>query len=637
MSSLSGVDIFIVVASLLFVFGVAIWGAFKSRKQKTNQAEEYFLAGRSMPWMIVAASLFASNIGAEHFVGQAGASAINGMAIGLYEWLAAYMILIAGWIFAPVFLSAKLYTIPEYLERRYNSSCRLLYVVLTMVAYIVTKIGATLYAGGVILDVLLGLNIWESTPLIIIATASYTVAGGLTAVMLTDTIQTFIFLFGGLFGLAYSLDLVGGLFSMFDELSDDRIGLERLRHTIRPVSDRDVPSLGMLIGIPVVSIWYWCVDQEMAQRILSAKSLPHARMGAAAAALCKAVPVFITVVPGIVARTLYELCIHDSEGQMFPEWCARDLENDKEADKAYPLMVLHEFPNGVRGIMVASFLAAMMSSLSSVYNSASTIFTYDVYERFYGKGTSSPERLVFVGRLVTVVLTSLTVLWLPVVQASSRGLYVVGQQAGTHVVPAISAVFVAGLFIPFSNGPGALSGMISGVLFGILRVIPYFLYQDYCDDRVDEISRKQNMNWINWTVCLNFNYFAIILFSFTIAVICTVSRFTEPPRDSQIQGLVSQLVRPMYHSSEAMNLQMTNIQYESVQETGSGDFQNEVNSEAPQIAKENGEKSSLKVRIMEESWVTRVRKLFSVDDGYSAHFLSIVTVVCITVLIIVFH
>lgn len=298
-------------------------------------------------------------------------------------------------------------------------------MVLTMAAYVVTKIGATLYAGGVILEVLIGFNIWQSTPLIILATASYTIAGGLTAVMLTDTIQTFIFLFGGLFGLAYSLDLVNGLFPMFDKLSEEEIGLERLTHSLRPLDDRDVPSLGMLIGIPIVSIWYWCVDQEMAQRILSAKSLAHARMGAAAAALCKAIPVFITVVPGIVARTLYELCLQDRSDQTFPEWCGRNLDDAKEADKAYPLMVLHEFPNGVRGIMVASFLAAMMSSLSSVYNSASTIFTYDVYERFFGKGESSPERLVFVGRVVTVALTSLTFLWLPVVQQSSRGLYVV--------------------------------------------------------------------------------------------------------------------------------------------------------------------------------------------------------------------
>ncbi|CAD7696856.1 unnamed protein product [Ostreobium quekettii] len=288
--SLGPGDWAITALSLVVVFGIGMYSTVK--KRKGSVADNFFLAGRSMPWWIQAASLFASNIGTEHFVGQAGAAAAGGIAVGLYEWTAAYLLLLLGWFFAPVYLRCSLTTIPEFLEQRYNKWCRGLFVIITLVAYVLSKIGASLYAGAVVFEVVLGMGMWVSSPLIIVGTALYTVAGGLTAVMFTDTVQMFMFVIGGFIGTHTALKLVGGMTGLFSVLRDN--GQEYMTHMLHNVHVNDFPWPGMLIGQPIASIWYWCIDQEMAQRVLSSENLEAAQLGTAAAGFMKIMPVFIT-------------------------------------------------------------------------------------------------------------------------------------------------------------------------------------------------------------------------------------------------------------------------------------------------------------------------------------------------------
>ncbi|CAG9466768.1 unnamed protein product [Pedinophyceae sp. YPF-701] len=383
---LDEVDLFVIAVAMACIFAMAIWSAWRERKAEGHQGAQvsgdsaYFLAGRESTWWLTAASLFASNIGSEHFVGQAGTAAHAGMAVALYEWTAAYFLLLLGWLFAPIYLKLGLTTVPSFMELRFSRTCRLVMVTVTLLTYVMSKVGAGLYAGGVLLDVVAGMNLYAAAPAIILATGAYTLAGGLHAVLWTDLVQLFIFLSGGLAGAWLAVGRVGGVDGMFRSMAE--AGRPDFRHLFRPANDRSLPGAGMVLGQTVGSIWYWCLDQEMAQRVLSSRSLPTARLGTAAAGLLKILPVLIITLPGIAARALFERC-RMSDGEEFPEWCGTELDDEEGANRAYPLLVVKEFPSGLRGLMVASFLSAMMSSMAAVFNSASTVFTYDVYKALY--------------------------------------------------------------------------------------------------------------------------------------------------------------------------------------------------------------------------------------------------------------
>ncbi|GMH41514.1 hypothetical protein BSKO_09424 [Bryopsis sp. KO-2023] len=538
---LSALDYTVTAGSLLVVFAVAIVSTLY--KNKATGAYGFFLAGRNMPWFICAASLFASNVGTEHFVGQAGGAASGGIAIGLYEWTAAYQLLMMGWIFAPVYLRCQLTTVPEFLEGRYNKYCRFVFVLITMMAYVTTKISASLYAGALVLEVVAGIKIWTAVPVVVLATAVYTMAGGLTAVMLTDSIQMVIFLVGGIFGSIKSLQLVGGIGGLFDIFRER--DLDYMTHMIHAPDDRDYPWPGMFFGLSIASVWYWCIDQEMAQRVLSARNLDHAKICTTTAGFLKIIPVFITVFPGMVARALFELCKTDElagkEERAFPEWCDSDLDTGNSGDKAYPWLVLRHFPSGLRGLMMASFLAAMMSSLSSVYNSASTVFTYDIYQRFwYPEGNAPQQRLINVGRITVGVLTVLTFLWLPMIAGSQMGLFLFLQNASMHMAGPIVAIFLMAIFWKRANGPGALAGFVSGAVVGLIRLVISVLSEDMCNQSkyIKETSEgiKQVFTASNFIQCIGFLYISIFLFVFTAVITAIVSLLTPPPRPEQLKG-----------------------------------------------------------------------------------------------------
>ncbi|GMH41201.1 hypothetical protein BSKO_09111 [Bryopsis sp. KO-2023] len=629
MGSFGVFDVFVVVVSLVVVFAVGVHSSMKRRK--SPGAENFFLAGRDMPWWIVGGSLFASNIGTEHFVGQAGSAAYSGIAVGLYDWSAAYLILALGWVFAPVYLRCNLTTVPELLEQRFNKHCRFAFVVITLFAYVVSKLGSSMYAGTVVLKTVAGLDIWESLPLILIGTAVYTITGGLSAVMLIDTVQMGIFLFGGILGSIIAFSRVDGIRGLFDTFKAAH--LSEFPHLLRAPSDNDYPWPGMLFGIPVVSIWYWCVDQEMAQRVLSARNLGEAQLGTAFAALFKALPVFITVFPGMVARALFETC------EVGDRWCDAKLDHRDHADHAYPLLVVNEFPTGVKGIMVASFLAAMMSSLSSVFNSASTIFTYDVYQRFYKtEGSSSSQHLLYVGRVTTAVLALLAFAWIPVIASQNRGLFELTQIAMTHLAPPVSALFIAALFFKKANGQGAISGLLVGTGIGIVRLGLYLGNQDACDRQVDEASNEEDLTWSNWVSCLNFNYFAMVLFALTLLLINIVSLFYPPPSPSQIAGRMVEFPWMTEISGKKSprnpQVELANLQYDRLRE---GNLQS-IEQDEDQVLSQEREHQDEEELTIESTLPSKGTGAFSEDRRkIVANCLGAVALITITSLIVIFH
>lgn len=502
-------DWLIVAASLLGVLGVNIAAAARARRTRADasSSDAFFLGGRSMRWPVVALSLFASNIGTEQLVGQAGSAASSGAAVGLYEWTAVFLILLLGWFFAPFFLSRRITTAIEFFGLRYGSVARALLTLITLIAYILTKISGALFAGAVLLRVVLGLSLWQSTPAIVVATTAYTAAGGLSAVMFTDALQASLFTAGGIVGSAVALSQIGGWRGLTATLETAELGY--LPHLIQPWNSALYPWPGMFFGQIIGSLWYWALDAEMVQRILATDSLDEAQSGVVGAGYLKILPIFIVVIPGLVARALFEKC-RLTDGEIQPEWCPNgtgeyDLSKPQDANMAYPLLVLKEFPRGVKGLMVSCFFAAEMSSLSSVFNSSATIVMNDVYKQFVSHIASSRE-LVLVGRIATVAMLGISFAWLPVIDKQKSELYQVIQSAQTHLAPTISVVFTLGMLWQRVNGHGAVAGLTSGFCFGMARLSVNLSKDERCVEARRPTDEGPRMGGPLFA-CLNFNYF----------------------------------------------------------------------------------------------------------------------------------
>jgi SSS family solute:Na+ symporter len=316
----------------------------------------YFLAGRNMSWWAVGASLFSSNIGGEHFIGLAATGAREGIVVGWFEWTGLMYILLLAYLFVPIYLQSRIVTTPEYLEKRFNKHIRTYLAVLSMIIYIFTKVSVTIFAAAVVFDTILQLNIWISATIILIATGVYTVAGGLSAVIYTEALQTVVLLVGAIVLSILAYIQVDGLHGIMHQEPEKF-------HLFKSASDKEFPWTGVVIGMPLSGIWYWCSDQVIVQRVLAAKNEGHAKTGCVFAALMKVSTMFILVVPGVIA------------GHLFPE------EIKKNSNAAFPLLVTRLMPPVLKGVMISAMLAAAMSSLASVFNSASTIFTMDIYKR----------------------------------------------------------------------------------------------------------------------------------------------------------------------------------------------------------------------------------------------------------------
>src|ERR1700746_3577102 len=390
--ALAPLDLTIIGVYFLVVFGI---GFYFSRKERTS--EEYFLAGRDVGWFFIGASLFVSNISTEHFIGLSGTGASSGLAVGHFEWLACLILLILGWVFVPFYLRSNVFTMPEFLERRFNRQSAVYLAGISIIAYIFTKISVQLYAASVVLERVAGWSLWKTAVVLVIATGIYTVAGGLAAVIYTDTVQTLILITGAVALTIIGLGRVGGLEHLRTMVPPDYF------HMIKPSSDANFPWTGIFFGAPILGIWYWCTDQVIVQRVLSARDEGHAKAGTIFAGFLKILPVFMLVLPGIVAYALFQ-----------------DQVSTKP-DYAYPTLVLNLLPTGLVGLVMAALLAAVMGAMSSVFNSASTLVTLDFYKKL--RPLSSEAQLVNFGRVATGVMVLLGLLWVPFIHLISSQVY----------------------------------------------------------------------------------------------------------------------------------------------------------------------------------------------------------------------
>ncbi|KAH3761734.1 sodium transporter [Pelomyxa schiedti] len=445
---------FVAIGVYFLVLGCIAF--FASRRRGTDPTT-FFLAGRGIPWFAVGASLFSSNIGAEHFLGLAGSGAKSGIAAAGFELLAGgLLLLVLGWFFLPVYQIAKVCTMPEYLQRRFESSKIKFYLSgLSMLIYIFTKTSVALYSGGIVLKEIGGWNPYISALVLIVGTGAYSVMGGLNAVIYTELFQTVTLVIGGLVLMSIAFWEVGGMSGLMNNYGIP----ESYFHLLQPASDPDYPWPGMVFCIYAGSLWYWCADQVMVQRALSAKNLDHGRAGTVSAAFLKILPLFMMSFVGVIAYALY------------PE------EVSERVDIAYPLMVVRLLPNGLRGVMVSSMLAALMSSLASVFNSCSTLFTLDLWK--HARPKASERELVTVGRIATIFIIGTSFAWLPLLTTSTDQLFVYIQSVSNYLAPPITAVFLAAVFTTRVSEKTAIAALGVGLFIGLCRFILELVFGYY--------------------------------------------------------------------------------------------------------------------------------------------------------------
>lgn len=541
---LKTLDWIVLAAYFLLILGIA-WWTIKKQKEKTTT--QYFLAGRHLGWFIVGASIFASNIGSEHLVGLAGSGATDGVAMAHYE-LHAWCLLVLAWMMVPFYTRSKVFTMPEFLERRFSPEARTLLSAISLVAYVLTKIAVGVFAGGVVFSVLLpevnwfGLDsFWVGSILVIVITGLYTVLGGLTAVAYTEAIQTIVLVIGSTLVTIFGLKAIGGWSELRSIVGGEMFNLWKplvphgMVGTWAPVKEAgrmawyfndNYPWLGMLFCAPIIGLWYWCTDQYIVQRALAAKKETEARRGSIAAAFFKLLPVFIFIIPGIIC---YGLAVSGKIPALQRQLIGPDGQIIRDqAQKAFPLMVAHVLPVGIRGIVVAGLLAALMSSLAGVFNASSTLFTIDFYSRI--KKNISQEKLVRVGRIATTIMVLIGLAWLPVIRGG-KGLYDYLQGVQAYLAPPIFVVFFAGILNKRLNARGCLAALSTGFVLGLFRLavdtpvklIPGFKYTE------------GSFLWIINNVY--FQYYSLLIFLISMGVMYAVSYATEKPAEERIIGL----------------------------------------------------------------------------------------------------
>lgn len=515
MSSLSALDWFVIAA----YFGVLLaLVASVTRRQQTST--DYFLAGRNVGFFAIGASIFASNIGSEHIVGLAGQGASTGLAMAHYE-LHAWIVVLLAWVFVPFYYQAGVFTMPEFLERRFGPKPRWILSLVSLAAYVLTKVSVTVYAGAIIFRTLLpdtfgspDAAFWVGAVVTVLLTGLYTVAGGLRAVLYTDSVQALVLILGSAAITWFGLRQLGG----WGELQAFAAANVADYALWRPLSDPEFPWLGILVASPIVGIWYWCTDQYIVQRTLAAKNLTAARRGALWGAFLKVWPVFIFLVPGLIGAALT-----DRGMLQIPVDAAGNL----VGDQVFPTMVVSLLPAGLRGLVVAGLLAALMSSLSSLFNSTATLFTVDVYEKL--RPGASEQQIVNVGRLATGVVIVLGLIWIPIMPAVSEGgLYQYLQNVQSYLAPPITAVFLLGLFNQRINSRGAVWGMGLGFVLGMGKLLLQAVFG---------AGKIENPAFLAAIADFNFLYFSGVLFLISIAVIVVFSYGAAPPKPEQIRGL----------------------------------------------------------------------------------------------------
>jgi SSS family solute:Na+ symporter len=527
--SFSGIDWAIVALYFVANTAICIWCAL----QKEKDTADYFLASRNAGWFLIGSSIFASNIGAEHLIGLAGSGASSGMAFAHWE-LHSYLVLVLGWVFAPFYLRAKIFTTPEFLERRYTPGTRTFLSFIFLVSYILTKASVTIFAGAFAIQTILGYQqvtlplfgevdfFWFAAFFLVIVTGVFVVLGGMKSVLWTEAMHVPVLLAGSAVLLFVGLGKIGGMHALIAANPDTT-------HLWRPLSTTPAtqgfpgflfdpsttPWLGVLLTSPIIGLWYWCTDQYIVQRVLSARGLKEARRGTIFAAYLKLAPVFIFLFPGMIAVALWK------QG-------APGFESIGEHPQgAFPVLVSNLLPIGLRGLVLAGMLSALMSALASLFNSTATLFTVDFYKRL--RPLSSERHLVTVGRIATCAVVVIGMAWIPVLQDLGKGqLYTYLQLVQSLLAPSIAAVFMAGIFSQAVTPKSGLIGIVTGFVVGMLRLVLQATHETM---NIQYPSLIQNFVDINWL------YFSFFLFAFTCALIFVVSQFTAKASAAQLAGL----------------------------------------------------------------------------------------------------
>ena len=497
---------------MLALVGIIIWVS----RMKEDTSSDYFLAGRDATWIAIGASIFASNIGSEHLVGLAGAGASSGMAMAHWE-MHGWMILVLGWLFVPFYARSGVFTMPEFLERRYNSASRSLLSIISLVSYVLTKVAVTVYAGGIVFKEVFGIEsiwgidfFWFGAIGLVIITGIYTVIGGMKSVLYTSVLQTPILLIGSITIVVIGLIKVGGWGELeaicsqnLTEHGDSMMGL------MRSPKDAEFPWTGVILGSAIIGFWYWCTDQYIVQRVLSGRNQTQSRRGTIFGAYLKLLPVFIFLIPGMIAFALNEKGLIDLQ----------------DSDSAFPLLVSELLPIGLKGVVVGGLLAALMSSLASLFNSSAALFTVDFYKKY--KPESSEKHLVYVGRMATVVIVVLGIAWIPVMKGIGKVLYEYLQDVQSLLAPGIASVFLLGVFWKRATPKAGFAGLATGFVLGMVRLAFNIFGKSVPED-----------TWYHaiW-VAPNWLHYEIVLFGICLMVIFVVSFFTERANEAKLVGV----------------------------------------------------------------------------------------------------
>jgi solute:Na+ symporter, SSS family len=546
----------IVIAIYFAILLVVAWWVVKKGK---DSAADYFLAGRNLGWWIIGASIFASNIGSEHIVGLAGAGATSGVALAHYE-LHAWCLLVLAWVFVPFYMRSMVFTMPEFLERRFSVSSRYVLSIVSIITFIVSKIAVGIFAGGVVFGTLLPElhftigntyvdSFWIGSVLVIALTGLYTALGGMRAVAYNDAVQTFVLILGSASLTFYGLHKLGGWHELRYWCGSEMFNLWKpmippgVQGTWAPVLQTDAagkivkeawyfngyfPWVGMLICAPIIGLWYWCTDQYIVQRALGAPNEQVARRGAIFASFLKLFPVYLFIIPGLICFALARSGKIPALGAMIG---SDGKPIDSIAQGAFPMLVQYLLPPGLRGLVVAGLLSALMGSLAGVFNACSTLFTVDLYEKW--RPGASQHQLVRVGRLATAAMVLVALAWIPVIKGA-QGLYIYLQAVQGYLAPPIFVVFFFGVFFKRMNAKGALWAMIVGFALGTFRM----LVDTPVSLGLRGLQNGYPQGSFLWVVNnIYFQYFSVLITIVSSIVMVVVSHMTAEPDYEKIRNL----------------------------------------------------------------------------------------------------
>ncbi|XP_004690998.1 PREDICTED: low affinity sodium-glucose cotransporter [Condylura cristata] len=532
-------DISVIVIYFIVVMIVGLWAMMKTNRGTVGG---FFLAGRDMVWWPMGASLFASNIGSGHFVGLAGTGAATGIATVTFEWNSLFLLLILGWFFVPIYIKSGVMTMPEYLKKRFGGKRLQIYLsVFTLFTCVVLRISADIFSGAIFIKMALGMDLYLAIFILLGITAVYTITGGLASVIYTDTLQTIIMLIGSFILTGFAFAEVGGYENFIEKymnavpsvVEGDNLNISSKCYTPQedsfhifwdPITG-DIPWPGIIFGNTLVAMWYWCTDQVIVQRCLSGKNMSHVKAACIMCGYLKLLPMFLMVMPGMISRILYT----DEIACVVPSECVKHCGTEVGCTNyAYPMLVMRLMPNGLRGLMMSVMLASLMSSLTSIFNSASTLFTIDIYTKV--RKQASEKELLIAGRIFIIILIVISILWVPLVEVSNNGQLIhYVESISSYLGPPIAVVYLLAIFCKRVNEQGAFWGLMIGLVVGLIRMITEFAYG------TGSCLAASNCPKI---ICgVHYLYFAIILSAISALVVLGVSLLTRPIPDIHLYRL----------------------------------------------------------------------------------------------------